>query len=382
MWFRPHSLFPIAIILTLSLSAFPQKLAVAQQWCSVGQYDGQYGLSADSSSAADLDGDGTITRGDWMICVQMATEYLSACGFTTETEALTLPCHYYQNLPSENSSNAPPEAAVPGVDMINFCRSNGFDNINIVPTSRSASGLQCVRNSDGALQNVDMNALCQWQFGQGYIAVRTNPDDPYGWNCTLSTSPDGTLGGPVPVDSGSSSPIGDRSVRVFASPSLNIRSNPGTSNPVIGRAGYNGYFEVIAEPENGWYKIRFNDGEGWVISEYVEVYYDGNSRPNHLSCRSRDVIPIDLGWQHLDFQWFLLVPWSAYSEGDATRVSIFFYDHQVYPQNGPFGARLSYWGHYDWDNCEWHRYGIDTGWILSRLRLSDWQDAVNWRVEM
>jgi N-acetylmuramoyl-L-alanine amidase len=51
-------------------------------------------------------------------------------------------------------------------------------------------------------------------------------------------------------------------------PILNVRSGPDTSNSVIGKLTSGEKIEII-EIKKGWYKISFNQGEGWVASDFV-----------------------------------------------------------------------------------------------------------------
>ena len=92
-----------------------------------------------------------------------------------------------------------------------------------------------------------------------------------------NTNPSNPLPDNIPIDNGSSSPVGNWSLQVHASPYLNIRSGPGTSFQRIGKAADGSYFEIINGPQNGWYQIRFRGGEGWVSGEYVSVFSDNDT---------------------------------------------------------------------------------------------------------
>ncbi|CEO04658.1 enterotoxin [[Clostridium] sordellii] len=58
---------------------------------------------------------------------------------------------------------------------------------------------------------------------------------------------------------------------------LNIRSGYGTNYSVIGTLT-NGTKVEIVESQNGWYKIKYNGGYGYVSGDYVKV--DGQSKPD------------------------------------------------------------------------------------------------------
>ncbi|MBW4874840.1 MAG: SH3 domain-containing protein, partial [Paeniclostridium sp.] len=58
---------------------------------------------------------------------------------------------------------------------------------------------------------------------------------------------------------------------------LNIRSGYGTNYSVIGTLT-NGSKVEIVESQNGWYKIKYNGGYGYVSGDYVKV--DGESKPD------------------------------------------------------------------------------------------------------
>lgn len=51
---------------------------------------------------------------------------------------------------------------------------------------------------------------------------------------------------------------------------LNVRSGPGTDTAIMGQITPD-EAHVIRGEQNGWYRIRYNDGEGYVSGEYVTV---------------------------------------------------------------------------------------------------------------
>jgi N-acetylmuramoyl-L-alanine amidase CwlD len=54
------------------------------------------------------------------------------------------------------------------------------------------------------------------------------------------------------------------------SSSLNVRSGPGTSYSIIGTLASGSKVEIIAS-QDGWYKIKYNTGYGYVSSSYITI---------------------------------------------------------------------------------------------------------------
>jgi len=81
-------------------------------------------------------------------------------------------------------------------------------------------------------------------------------------------------GNSLPVVYGNTSPIWAVSIRIDADTGLNIRSGPGTNYNTIAVAAFGGFFEVIGRSDNGWHKMRYSGGEGWVSDQWVVVYAD------------------------------------------------------------------------------------------------------------
>ncbi|MBI5668087.1 MAG: SH3 domain-containing protein [Chloroflexi bacterium] len=61
----------------------------------------------------------------------------------------------------------------------------------------------------------------------------------------------------------------ENSVCVAIDEGANIRSGSGTEYPTLARAVDGSCFEVLEGPVDGWYRIRFSGGEGWVYAELV-----------------------------------------------------------------------------------------------------------------
>ncbi|HNY12167.1 MAG TPA: SH3 domain-containing protein [Candidatus Wallbacteria bacterium] len=51
---------------------------------------------------------------------------------------------------------------------------------------------------------------------------------------------------------------------------LNVRSGPGTDNPIIGGLSAGCAISIISE-ENGWWKIKYNGGVGYVSGKYIDT---------------------------------------------------------------------------------------------------------------
>lgn len=50
---------------------------------------------------------------------------------------------------------------------------------------------------------------------------------------------------------------------------LNVRKGPGTGYALVTKIGLNEKHDVLAQ-QNGWYKIKVNNLEGWVLGDYVQ----------------------------------------------------------------------------------------------------------------
>ena len=59
--------------------------------------------------------------------------------------------------------------------------------------------------------------------------------------------------------------------KVINTDSLNVRSGPSTKNYIIGKLKNNDKVEIVKKESNGWYKIKYNGGYGYVSGSYIEL---------------------------------------------------------------------------------------------------------------
>lgn len=59
-----------------------------------------------------------------------------------------------------------------------------------------------------------------------------------------------------------------------ATTGVNIRSGPGTGNPIVGGLSRGQTITAIGSPENGWAKVRFNGSSAYISARYLDL--DGN----------------------------------------------------------------------------------------------------------
>lgn len=56
---------------------------------------------------------------------------------------------------------------------------------------------------------------------------------------------------------------------VYATDTVNIRKAAGTDSTILGKLGRNRSITRIATGDNGWTKVAYDDGEGYISSEYL-----------------------------------------------------------------------------------------------------------------
>ncbi|MGL5416412.1 MAG: SH3 domain-containing protein [Clostridium sp.] len=98
------------------------------------------------------------------------------------------------------------------------------------------------------------------KYGNGYGYVSSD--------YVKFTSGETTNPGPTNPDT-TNPETGSKTGTVTAS-GLNVRNGAGTGNRVIGSLG-NGAKVTIVETKNGWHKIKYGNGYGYVSSDYVKV---------------------------------------------------------------------------------------------------------------
>jgi hypothetical protein len=113
-----------------------------------------------------------------------------------------------------------------------------------------------------------------------------------------SPSPDIVpLSSSILVYIGSNTPDWERSLQIISTINLSIRNGPSFGSRVIGTATPGTYFELLGEPENGWYHIRYNAGDGWVNGDWVVPYLpeqeaeDGQQRASDSSSEANQAGP-------------------------------------------------------------------------------------------
>lgn len=57
---------------------------------------------------------------------------------------------------------------------------------------------------------------------------------------------------------------------------VNLRSGPGTEYSIVGKAKQGDILIASDMSENGWYRIRFNNSEAWIIGQYASVIGEVN----------------------------------------------------------------------------------------------------------
>ena len=110
--------------------------------------------------------------------------------------------------------------------------------------------------------------------------------------------------------------MGDKDVKVrakfvdtnyiVATSSLNVRETPSTDGNRIGGLTKDQEVAVVEKRQDGWYKIVFGTGYGWVMSEFLNPL-DGGLGP---SCPFVDISPGQ--------EWYNAVLWAYYAEPQVT----------------------------------------------------------------
>ncbi|MEW9078443.1 SH3 domain-containing protein [Terrisporobacter glycolicus] len=61
------------------------------------------------------------------------------------------------------------------------------------------------------------------------------------------------------------------SVNGTANNNINVRKGPNTTYSKVGSLKKNSKVTIVAKADNGWYKIKFNSGYGYVSSQYITI---------------------------------------------------------------------------------------------------------------
>ena len=83
---------------------------------------------------------------------------------------------------------------------------------------------------------------------------------------------------------------------VVTASSLNVRSGPGTENSKIGTLSSGAVVEILEE-KNGWYRISYEDGYGWISAEYT-MKISGDGTPGGVSSTSGTI-----DYKQFDSRW-------------------------------------------------------------------------------
>ena len=68
--------------------------------------------------------------------------------------------------------------------------------------------------------------------------------------------------------------------------SLNVRSGPSTNKSAIGSIKKGSTIEIISTSSNGWHKIKFKNGYGYVSGKYISISSNSNTNTNTNSTSS------------------------------------------------------------------------------------------------
>lgn len=79
---------------------------------------------------------------------------------------------------------------------------------------------------------------------------------------------------------------------------LNVRSGPGASNNKLGSLKDNAKVEIVAKCSNGWFKIKFNNGYGYVSGDYIDniknVVVSTNWANGDYNCKVKTTASLNL----------------------------------------------------------------------------------------
>jgi|GEM_PF-827837 uncharacterized protein YraI len=73
---------------------------------------------------------------------------------------------------------------------------------------------------------------------------------------------------------------------------VNVRSGPGTNNPILGQVQQGDVLQAKAKSSDGWYQISFSGGTGWIAGQYVQGY---QAAPNNPISPTTPTTPVNSG---------------------------------------------------------------------------------------
>lgn len=123
---------------------------------------------------------------------------------------------------------------------------------------------------------------------------------------------------------------------------LNVRSGPGTDHAKLGTLANGRYLELLAQ-EDGWYRFRFGEADGYVSSEYITLVAESDLPSWFLASGETDG---GLGTDIVDYaKSFLGVPyrWGGTSPSgfDCSGLVYYVYKHFGYALNRGATGQLS-----------------------------------------
>ncbi len=73
------------------------------------------------------------------------------------------------------------------------------------------------------------------------------------------------------------------STGIVTTDTLRIRIEPSTDSTILGLLSIDDEVEIIGEEEHGWYKIKYEDGTGYVAAQYINVRTQANQNNTNTS---------------------------------------------------------------------------------------------------
>ena len=72
---------------------------------------------------------------------------------------------------------------------------------------------------------------------------------------------------------------------------VNVRSGPGTNNPIVGQVHKGDIIQAQVKSSDNWYQIDYQGGTGWIAAQYVQVYQAASNNPISPTTPSTPVNP-------------------------------------------------------------------------------------------